>query len=387
MKFYSLIGTRNPYQSPDDFMDSMNTRKILSTSLVFGLLPLSVLLFAGSAWVPDFIEHVYARCLYPAMASPLSRVTGVLPFSLAEFFIYGAALLFFFRIVRAVVRMARRRVKIRTQLGRFVRHAFLVLGIIYFLFIFLWGCNNNRWTLERIEGYETGSVTVSELERCITEMNRGAALEVPAVMRDAGGIMLRGNRKDLICVVEDSFGTCSFLSPLLEGTYGRPKEYFFSTILSRMGTAGFYFPFTGEVTLNGDIPAVTRPFVMAHEMAHQRGFARENEANFIAYRVCAASASAELRYSARVTAIMYLLGNLKREDTARYEAILKRLDRRVLAEIDNNRKFWQSRQGRARKIFSAWNDLFLRASNQKEGRKSYGRFTDLLVAAMRSGQL
>jgi len=365
----------------------MNTRKILSTSLAFGLFPFSVLLFAGSAWVPDFIEHVYSRRLYPAMASILSMVTGILPFSLAEFLIYGAVLFFLFRIVCAVVRMARRRVKIRTQLGRLVRHVFLAAGIIYFLFIFLWGCNNNRWTLERIEGYETGAVTVSELERCIAEMNRGAVLEVPAVTRDAGGIMLKGNREDLIHAVDDSFGTCRFLSPLLSGTYGRPKEYSFSAILSRMGTAGFYFPFTGEVTLNGNIPAVTRPFVMAHEMAHQRGFARENEANFIAYRVCAASASAELRYSARVTAVMYLLGNLKREDTARYEAILKRLDCRVLAEIDNNRKFWQSHQGRARKLFSAWNDLFLRASNQKDGRRSYSRFTDLLVAAMRSGHL
>lgn len=71
-----------------------------------------------------------------------------------------------------------------------------------------------------------------------------------------------------------------------------PKGVRFSTALSAMDFTGFYFPFTGEANLNIDSPACYLPSTIAHEMAHQRGIASEQECNFIAI---AASTTAQSR--------------------------------------------------------------------------------------------
>ncbi len=63
-----------------------------------------------------------------------------------------------------------------------------------------------------------------------------------------------------------------------------PKGVRFSTALSAMDFTGFYFPFTGEANLNIDSPACYLPSTIAHEMAHQRGIASEQECNFHCHR-------------------------------------------------------------------------------------------------------
>jgi len=56
--------------------------------------------------------------------------------------------------------------------------------------------------------------------------------------------------------------------------------------MSYLGIGGVYFPFTGEANVNISMPHTSIPFTACHEMAHQIGFAREDEANFIAYIAC-----------------------------------------------------------------------------------------------------
>ncbi|MFN8548796.1 MAG: DUF3810 family protein [Candidatus Eisenbacteria bacterium] len=56
-------------------------------------------------------------------------------------------------------------------------------------------------------------------------------------------------------------------------------------LLSRCGINGIYIPFTGEAAVCAP-PEPEQPFVMAHEMAHQRGIAREDEANFTSWLAC-----------------------------------------------------------------------------------------------------
>ena len=56
--------------------------------------------------------------------------------------------------------------------------------------------------------------------------------------------------------------------------------------MSYADIAGMYFPFTVESNINADGPFFTIPATMGHEMAHQCGFMREDEANFIGYLAC-----------------------------------------------------------------------------------------------------
>jgi hypothetical protein len=64
-----------------------------------------------------------------------------------------------------------------------------------------------------------------------------------------------------------------------------------------LSVAGFYSPFTAETDFNREQPAWDLPFSMAHEKAHQRGYAREDEASLIGFLACIDASDPFVRYS------------------------------------------------------------------------------------------
>src|SRR5205085_3023674 len=98
-------------------------------------------------------------------------------------------------------------------------------------------------------------------------------------------------------ILRESYAREAELSPFTVVGFGPPKPVYFSGALTRLGISGIYFPFTGEPNYNADAPDFERPFSIAHEMAHQRGFARESEANFVAFLVCTHASDPFVRYS------------------------------------------------------------------------------------------
>ena len=60
----------------------------------------------------------------------------------------------------------------------------------------------------------------------------------------------------------------------------------YSSILSYMGFSGYPNPFTLEAHINGDMPKMSMPITIVHEMAHQNGIAAENDANFKGFLNC-----------------------------------------------------------------------------------------------------
>ena len=91
---------------------------------------------------------------------------------------------------------------------------------------------------------------------------------------------------------------------------GRVKPVLVSEVMSYMHITGVYSFFTGEANLNVGFPDYTLPYTAAHEMAHQRGIAREDEANFIAFLVCIGSEDPYIRYSGYLNVYEYVAGAL-----------------------------------------------------------------------------
>src|SRR5207248_11260701 len=112
-------------------------------------------------------------------------------------------------------------------------------------------------------------------------------------------------RAELYAALDEAYRA----EPLLEGAAAPavpPKPVYFSGLMSRLGISGVYSPFTGEPNYNALQPDFDLPFAVAHEMAHQRGFAREDEANFIAFLVCTKASNAYVRYSGYLGALRVL---------------------------------------------------------------------------------
>ena len=91
-----------------------------------------------------------------------------------------------------------------------------------------------------------------------------------------------------------------------------------SELMSYTHITGVYTFFTGEANINVAFPDYTIPYTAAHELAHQRGIAREDEANFVAFLVCNESDDPYIRYSAYLNLYEYVASSLYSADPELY---------------------------------------------------------------------
>jgi hypothetical protein len=166
--------------------------------------------------------------------------------------------------------------------------------------------------------------------------------------------------------------------------YGAAKRLVLSPALSHLGLEGFFFPFTGEANLNGDLPAISVPHAMAHEQAHQRGFGPEDEANFMGYVAASLSEDPLTRYSAHMFAQRQMLRALRQQDR---EAARRIADERlpgVQRDLRDVNAFWKEYRGTASRAANRVNDAYLKSNRVRDGTRSYGRSLILLVQLSRA---
>ena len=130
------------------------------------------------------------------------------------------------------------------------------------------------------------------------------------------------------------------------------------------------------------MPVSSQGFTACHELSHLSGFIREDEANFIAFMACRESESAYFRYSGYLSALTYCLNALYRTvSREEYSRVCSRLSSVILDEYIYKNEYWAAYQKKVTyKVSSAVNDTYLKANNQSDGTKSYGRVVDLLLA-------
>lgn len=160
----------------------------------------------------------------------------------------------------------------------------------------------------------------------------------------------------------------------------RVKPVMLSKAMSYTHITGVYTFFTGEANLNVAFPDYTLPFTAAHELAHQRGIAREDEANFMAFLVCQRSEDPYIRYSGYLSLLEHVLSALYSASPSLYSKACMSLPRPVLREMKAFSNFFEPyRDSVASDVSGAVNDTFL-TMNGTEGTRSYGMVVDLAVA-------
>lgn len=352
--------------------------------LLILLLPLAILLNYFSTTQVQKTELLYSEGLYQAFAQVLSQITGIYPYSLAEIIVVllGGALLW--SLIKLLSSLARKRREKSLLLRQALLNLLLVVGIIYFSFVIMWGLNYNRDSIATITGLEVKPASVAEL----TQMTRGLIQEVNQLrnqtQEDNNGVMHtpRGYQ-DVLRRAPLGYQLIASQITQLGGSYGSPKPVTLSKPWAYTGIWGVYFPFTAEANVNVAIPAPYLPFTTAHEMAHQRGFAREDETNFIAYLVCRTHPDVDFRYSGNLMALVYSLRALAQVDSALHRELSGTLTDGVKRDLQALDKFNRDHESPFETFSLKVNDIYLKANNQKDGDRSYGRVVDLLLAEYR----
>ena len=158
------------------------------------------------------------------------------------------------------------------------------------------------------------------------------------------------------------------------------KPVMLSEAMSYTHITGVYTFFTGEANINVAFPDYTIPFTAAHELSHQRGIARENEANFMAFLVCVNSDDAYIRYCAYLNMYEYVMVALSSADTSIYLNARYFIPSQVNNELVAYSEFYEKyRNSVASEVSESVNDTFLKLHGT-EGVQSYGMVVDLAVA-------
>ena len=321
----------------------------------------------------DFI-NIYISSFFRALNAHL---TAFLPFSLAEFIIISAPVL----IVCAVVITTKIAMRGNRYFIRCVTGILSVVVLIGSMFVFTFGAGYRVPTIDKKLGIDRQKVSAEELaatmEIVIEHLNELA----PGVtyMEEKGSIRPY-THKETVELCLESYAKLSEQYPFIQKLNAPVKQIMLSDYMTYTHISGVYTFFTGEANLNTNYPYFVNVYTTAHEMAHQRGIARENEANFLAYLVCIGSDDPYMQYSGYLNMYEYLASPLYSASPSLYSQTVEKLDQKVRYDLVCYSNFFDKyRDNAAAEVSDAVNNTYL-VLQGTEGSKSYGMVVDLAVA-------
>ena len=158
------------------------------------------------------------------------------------------------------------------------------------------------------------------------------------------------------------------------------KPSLFSYLGNYFGFQGYYNPFSGEAQVNTTIPRFLEPYVSAHEIAHQVGYGKENEANFVAFLACKSYPNNTYRYSVYFDMYLYAVSELGRQDSLLAKTYQGQLHPQPKKDIEEYREFFRRYRNRIEPIISSIYEGYLQANNQPEGKRAYNQVVAFLIA-------
>lgn len=344
---------------------------LLGLAAASGLIYLAAVLSPGfAAWFNGTVAAFF-RAL-------LAHLTGWLPVSLAELMLLSLPLL----VVLLAVLLWRFGCNSWRAALRFVAVMLSVTSLFFTGFVFTLGTGYHTAPLDRrlgLEGSEVSKETLRATAEVLALAVNEAAEEV-TFGEDGFSVMpydLDGMNGHLLRAYERVCEDHDFIQPLKS----RLKPVMLSHAMSYTHITGVYSYFTGEANINVYFPSYTVVYTAAHELAHQRGIARENEANFVAFLVTEASEDPYVRYCGYLNLFEYVSYALWAVDAQAYREVTALLSPAVRAELQAYSDFFEEfRDSAAADVSDAVNDAYLKLNGSEAGTASYGLVVDLAIA-------
>jgi hypothetical protein len=318
----------------------------------------------------SLVENVYSNHLYQFVAVTLRSISRLLPFPLGDL-LYLLLIGFGLYHVGLLIKKAFKRKFVREDAVRIPVSLLRFLLILYIAFKLLWGLNYSRPPINKRLGIADEKYNNKELialaEFLITNINRIQS------QRNASPDI-----KNKIYSIQQLQTAASASYAKLAKTndffvYRQPvvKKVLNTWMITKIGLEGYYSPVSGEANLNMRIPAANLPFVTCHEIAHQLGIGREDEANLIGYLCATHSQDLNFQYSGNYAVLKNVLFELRIKEPKRYAAVVKKLNPGTKADYKKDRNFWMQYNSDMYLYMDLALDSFLKLNNQDKGIDSY----------------
>ena len=325
-----------------------------SRTCVDWALPASALVTFAASWSgaypPALVERWYARGVFPVISRFAEKVADAVSFSWLDVAVP-------FGLVSALLLI--RRGKWRWLLN--------LISVLYLIFFWSWALNYHRQPLTSKLDLDSAKTKPDAMET----FTRHAAAEINRLYTEQQRLPYdeAGTREEARRRVEH-------VVRIIDGTDWEAAHRIKTSWMSNpwfhaAGIEGMFNPFGHEPIISNTVLDIERPFVMAHELAHVRGYPDEGDANVIAAFATLMSDRPAFQYSGWLSLWLYLRNReVDRLLNPGPRADLERIFKRARAE----------QIGWINDLQRVALDWFLKANNVEQGVRSYSRVV-LLTAA------
>jgi len=342
---------------------------------LFSLLPLTLLLQLMAGAMPAVVERYYSRGVYPYIQKFVSTFTEWTGWSVVEILIVLSVCLFCWRFYFSLRGFFRDRRTVRNTSAHAFSRSLALVGLLYAWGVCGWGFNYQRLPFVQSQQLNTSHATPLEL-RLLCE---GLAHEA-GELREG---LPQGEADRALSRVGIGFEHVWPDYPDLHGSRATRVKAIKLPLLGWLGLGGVFSPYTSEPNVNGHQPVAAVIASGCHEMAHQAGWAREEEASFVGFAACRRHPDAEIRYATTQSALKYCAAALAPVDPEGWQDLRARLHPGIVEDWRAAQEYWARHDTPIATAAEKINDTYLKSQGQEAGVDSYHQFVDLLIGDLR----
>lgn len=328
--------------------------------------------------ISESFADFYNRNIGAFVRMVLAYLTGWIPFSLAETVIIAIPILLFVLIYLSIKAFK----KSDDAATRYVVALFSVLFFLYSIFVLGYGMGYHGTPLSEKLGLKEQAVSAEQLDKTARILLDEIEPLLDKLSYSSSGASVMPYSLDTMNdKLNDTYKKVCKKYKFIQDLRSNIKYIVLSEPMTYTHISGVYSYYTGEANLNINFPDYTLPYTAAHELAHQRGIAPENEANFVAFLVTKESDDPYIKYSAYINMLEYIINALYVADPQMYYDLYSEFDPRIRYELFSFSEFFEEyRESVASEVSDVVNDTYLKTQGQSAGTASYGMVVDLTVA-------
>ena len=342
---------------------------------------------------PEAVEKYYSNGLYPIISKAQRYILGSIPFSIGDL-IYGLVAIYLVYQVISFGWKVSRKLSTKKYLADALLNTAIFALTVYVWFNLSWGLNYNRKSITHQLALNASQYKPEDLKEVMAQLVvRLNSLHLPA----SANREKIGSKKFLFDNAVRAYDSLSqqhnnfkvsfsprddVLNELQLFRYQFPavKPSIYSYLGNYLGFTGYYNPFTGEAQVNTTVPLFVRPFTTCHEIGHQLGYAKENEANLAAYLSARSSNDPSFLYSVYFEMYSYSRRYMYAIDSMELKRLDSSLSEGVKTDYRLLRKFLADHANPVEVVIDKLYSRYLQANEQPAGRVTYNEVVLLLVA-------
>ncbi len=311
----------------------------------------------------QLVECVYSERIYLFTSIVQRFISSILPFAIGDF-LYLALIIYVLRKTYIFFRRLFKNYLKKTDWVIIPLKAINFCLLLYLIFKLTWGLNYSRPSIAQQLGISNEKYNTQQLVK-LGEFFVKRLNELQNVKKTRFSI------NELREISSQGYDDMELKNPFFDYHIPAVKSVINSFVITKIGIEGYYNPLSGEANVNMRLPSVALPFVACHEIAHQLGIGREDEANLIGYLVANNSKNDYFRYAASYAMLKSILFEIRIKSKEDYDRLYATVNKGTVKDFEEDRNFWRKYNNEMFGYLDVAFDRFLKLNSQPKGTDSY----------------